>query len=1210
MDGDMYKEQKFLLLLKIFLLTALLMPGVTLAQVDLSSLQSVNADVTTAYVGFNRRTGEMSYNATITNNTSQAISGPIYLEISNITPAGISVVNADDTSTAATPLILFNVSNLDPVNVSNLDPGQSSTRPLTFLNPTRARFDFTSRVFATPAVDTTPPNVSITSPTDGTSVTDPQLLVSGNASDDVSLSGVTVNGVAASLSGGSYSATITLTQGSNVVTAIATDSSGNTANASINVTLQLADTTPPVISISSPTDGSTLTNANQTVSGNVSDNIAVQGVTVNNVAASVNGGSYSADIVLTEGANTITAVATDTSGNTAAASINVTLNTSPVDTQGPTLSIVTPANGGLVISNQPVITLSYADPSGVDTASIALAVNGSPITANCSLNASGGSCTPDNALAQGSNTVSVTIADTLGNTASQQVQFIIDSQPPQISITTPVDGFITKNDSIVVSGTAGAGVDSVSVNGVAATLAGSSFSATVPLREGRNTLVALATKASGRTATASIEVTRDIFAPIVRIDSPRNGFIAVNNIITVTGQVNDIVNGATNPRVFVNGIEATVAGGAFMALDIPLVRGNNTIQAIATDAAGNEGRHTINVTFQPVVGVRLSIASGNGQSALVNAPLNNPLVVTVRDNLGNPVAGRVVTFRVTRNSGLLGNTAAAAGQRMLQLPTNGSGQAQVFFKLGDTAGEGNNRVNVTALGVTGEVEFCASALAQSADNILAVDGDNQRGVVGNPLAEPLAAMVVDKDGNPVNGIDVTFNVVTGTGSLDGATSIVKTTGTDGIARAVFTLGQEAGINNNIVNARFAGQPADRLAATYAASGLLPGNPADTRFSGVVLDNSHTPIPGTVVTIPGTSVTATTNTDGQFLLNNVPVGHIHLHIDPANSPRTETFPPLDFETVTVAGQTNILGQPILLPVVETASAKIVGGAQDVTLTMPNVPGLALTVFANSVTFPDGAKTGLLSISQVQLDKIPMPPPNGTIFMPPAWTIQPSGVHFDPPARITIPNNGLLPGRVIDIYQFDHALNEFISIGKGTVTDDGFAVVSDPGFGITRAGWGGGGPPPPPTNCPNNSNDPFTDPNVRMEFEDAWNDSNPGTGTDPNRREQGGWIVRNSDGSFSVSRWPPGTASGISPTPVPSGSTGSFHTHPNMGTAPNGQPWNPRPSPSDVNNVRNNPVYAPHYVISDKNIYRINADGTVDDLGPRTPPPPSPPPPGCN
>ena len=254
-----------------------------------------------------------------------------------------------------------------------------------------------------------------------------------------------------------------------------------------------------------------------------------------------------------------------------------------------------------------------------------------------------------------------------------------------------------------------------------------------------------------------------------------------------------------------------------------------------------------------------------------------------------------------------------------------------------------------------------------------------------------------------------------------------------------------------------------IATSFVATGLALGDAAETTFSGVVLDNGQSPIPDSVVTIEGMSISGTTDAEGHFQLLNVPVGHVVLHIDPSGSPRAETFPELEFETITVAGQNNRLGQRFLLPAIQLDSSKVVGGSGDVTLTMPGVDGLELTVFANSATFPDASTTGQLTISQVHLDKVPMPPPSGTIFMSPAWTIQPAGVTFDPPARIQIPNDGLAPGRVIDIFQFDHTLNQFINVAKGAVSEDARVIISDPGFGITRAGWAGCGQPPRPNTC---------------------------------------------------------------------------------------------------------------------------------------------------
>jgi hypothetical protein len=658
-------------------------------------------------------------------------------------------------------------------------------------------------------------------------------------------------------------------------------------------------------------------------------------------------------------------------------------------------------------------------------------------------------------------TLAAALRDNAGNAASASVLVSVDTLGVEVALIAPATGLITRDGQVTASGTVGPGVTQVQINGVVATLSGSSFSAAVPLREGVNMVVALATKANGNTGTASVDVTRDIVAPIVRIDSPRNGFVSVSNTVAVTGVVNDIVTGGVNPTVTVNGVPVAVANGAFVLPNLQLVNGPNTIQAVATDAVGNVGAFSITVRSQKPVGARIGLAAGNGQSGLVKTTLTQPLVVAVTDDLGNPVAGRVVTFEVTRNSGTLRTASGALPRRSVQVPTDGAGRASVLLTLGDTSGEGNNRVRATGLGVAGEVEFCATARGADPDKILMTMGDNQRGLVGHPLTTALEALVVDADGNPLPAVLVTFEVVRGSGSLDGQPSLLRLTDVHGVARAVLKLGLDAGINNNVVAASFAGLTG--LQATFTASGLAAGDPAQTRLSGVVLDNAQTPIPGAVVSIGGTALTAITSDQGQFTIYNVPVGHVTLDIDPSGSPRPETFPHLAFETVTVAGQNNTIGQPILIPAVDTASAQIVGGAQPVTLTMEGVAGLSLTVFPNSVTFPNGATTGLLSISQVHLDKVPMQPPNGSFFMPPAWTIQPAGVHFDPPARITIPNDGLPAGRVIDIFQFDHTLNQFINVGKGTVSDDGFVITSDPGFGITRAGWGGCGLPQPPQTC---------------------------------------------------------------------------------------------------------------------------------------------------
>lgn len=916
--------------------------------------------------------------------------------------------------------------------------------------------------------DTTAPQVTVVSPANGAILRTATLTIEATWSDD--FSGLDLATVLLRLDGEDRTAeaevdadglrftpAAPLSDGAHTVEVSVTDHSDNTGSATATFHVVLDDQ-PPVVAISSPTEGQVVSETPFPVIGTVTDQSAIASVTVNGVAATVTGNVFTASVPLADGSNTLIVEARDVHGNLGTASVSVTLSRDDVP---PQISITSPASGSFVLQVRPEIAVSFSDESGVDTSTLGFTVNGSPVAVSCQSDEQSARCAPEHALPEEAVTLVASIEDTFGNSGSATVQFVVDTTSLEVAVTSPEDRSITRDAEVEVTGTVSSGVVRVDVNGVPASMAGGSFTATVPLREGINMVVALATKTNGRTGTSTIELTRDLVTPIVRIDSPRDGFVSINDQIAVTGLVNDAVTGGVTPRVLVNGAEARVANGAFVLDGLQLVRGPNVIEAVGTDAVGNTGRHSITVLYQPAVGARVGMASGNGQVAPVNQTLSQPLVAVVADDLGNPMAGRLVRFEVTRNSGTLRAKAGDEPARVVQVPTDGNGRASVLFTLGDTTGEGNNRVRASALGVAGEVEFCASGFSTMPEKIVMTMGDNQRGVVGQPLPMPLIAGVLDRDGNPVEGVDVTFMVTKGTGHLDSGQTLVKTTGIDGHVRAMLTLGLEPGINNNVVTASFEGLTG--LPATFTASGVAPGDPAQTRFSGVVLDNAHTPIPGTVVDIGGTGLQAVTDEQGQFLIENVPVGHIHLHIDPAGSPRPETFAPLAFETVTIAGQENTLGQPILLPALDTEGSKIVGGNQDVTLTMKGVEGVQLTVFANSATFLDGSRTGRLTISQVHLDKVPMAPPDGTIFMAPTWTIQPHGVHFDPPAQITIPNNGLPPGRLVDIYQFDHALNQFISVGKGTVSKDGATITSDPGFGITAAGWGGGAPPPPPTTC---------------------------------------------------------------------------------------------------------------------------------------------------
>ncbi len=111
--------------------------------------------------------------------------------------------------------------------------------------------------------DTILPTISITSPTNGQTFTNPSITVTGAASDNIALSKVEVK-----LNSGSYQTTtgttswslpLTLISGTNTITAKATDTSNNFKETSITVTYTPATPTPTLPSTPTSTPTPTLT---------------------------------------------------------------------------------------------------------------------------------------------------------------------------------------------------------------------------------------------------------------------------------------------------------------------------------------------------------------------------------------------------------------------------------------------------------------------------------------------------------------------------------------------------------------------------------------------------------------------------------------------------------------------------------------------------------------------------------------------------------------------------------------------------------------------------------------------------------------------------------------------------------------------------------------------------------------------------------------
>ncbi len=93
-----------------------------------------------------------------------------------------------------------------------------------------------------------PPAIAITSPANGTSSSSHKVVVTGTASDDGGAPSVTVNGIATPVQpDGSWSQDLELPTGGNTITAVATDSAGNQAQAQTTVNVAIAQCTVPKV---------------------------------------------------------------------------------------------------------------------------------------------------------------------------------------------------------------------------------------------------------------------------------------------------------------------------------------------------------------------------------------------------------------------------------------------------------------------------------------------------------------------------------------------------------------------------------------------------------------------------------------------------------------------------------------------------------------------------------------------------------------------------------------------------------------------------------------------------------------------------------------------------------------------------------------------------------------------------------------------------
>lgn len=232
----------------------------------------------------------------------------------------------------------------------------------------------------------------------------------------------------------------------------------------------------------------------------------------------------------------VTVKATDEAGNvTTKADTDATLGESlklkVKEKVAPVVTITAPTAGARITNNKPTIAFTITDAdSGVNPDTIKITIGSSVITSGITKTQNGKNYTcsyvPATALAEGSNTIKVDASDFDGNAAAQKtVTFVVDTVPPTLSVTAPVDNLITNQAACTVTGTTNDATSSpctvtVKLNAGAAeavTVNGDgTFSKALTLVAGSNTITVVSTDTAGKSSTVTRTVTLDQVAPTIK----------------------------------------------------------------------------------------------------------------------------------------------------------------------------------------------------------------------------------------------------------------------------------------------------------------------------------------------------------------------------------------------------------------------------------------------------------------------------------------------------------------------------------------------------------------------------------------------------------------------------------------------------------------------------------------------------------------------
>jgi len=459
--------------------------------------------------------------------------------------------------------------------------------------------------------DTTPPTGSITINSGATYTNTTSVTINLSASDPSGVSQMCISNTQSCLTWENYTSskswTLPAGDGTSTVHVWYQDKLGNADTAPYSASITL-DTTAPVLTISTLSDGSWTNNELLNVAGEVTDDTGIQQLTVNEAVVTVNpDGSFSYPINLQEGPNTITVIATDLAGNQSTDTRTINL-----DQYAPIIAITSPADN-VKTKQSPIDVTGTVD----DQSTVTVKVNdANPLPAQVNGN--------DFSLLQitlvyGMNTIEVTATDLARNTSTAKRTVTFDDQNPSLSVTDPPQDVKTNQANMTIKGE----VSDITAVTVTVTMDSDIYAPLVTSGQFEQPVTFTAEKTYqmyvtarnevGNETTVQRNVVYDITPPSVTLDPVKSP----------TNSNSQLLTGTMGPAATVSVTCSTATVGAVTYPTATtwtvslsnMQEGSNAITVTAADDAGNGSG---NVTTTIVVHTTYTITASAGSNGSIS----------------------------------------------------------------------------------------------------------------------------------------------------------------------------------------------------------------------------------------------------------------------------------------------------------------------------------------------------------------------------------------------------------------------------------------------------------------------------------------------------------------------------------------------------------------------------------------------------------------